>query len=147
MKDTCKLVIMVFILVICILLTFLAGCKTKYIATEPQVVEVPKIEHHYNNTIRVDSIFQRDSVLIYQMGDTIYHNTVHNYYHETTIRDTVQNTDTITNVVKVPTPYPVEKELTKWQKVKMDVGAIAFGAILLALLVLVGCLVKKKIVH
>ena len=30
-------------------------------------------------------------------------------------------------------PYPVEKELSRWQKLKMDVGGIAIVVVLLAL--------------
>ena len=146
MKDTCKLVILALILVICILLTFLTGCKTRYIATEPQIVEVPRIEHHYQNTTSIDTIFQKDSVTIFQKGDTIYHNTVHNYYHTSHKTDTVNTTDTITVVKKVNVPYPVEKELTSFQKTKMDVGGfVIWGFGILSIVTIIAFVFRNKI--
>lgn len=146
MKDTCKLVILALILVICILITFLTGCKTRYIATEPQIVEVPRIEHHYQNTTSIDTIFQRDSIMIYQLGDTIYHNTVHNYYHTSHKTDTVNHTDTITVVKKVNVPYPVPVELSAWQKTKIDVGGfVIWGFGILSVVGIIAFVFRKKI--
>jgi len=48
---------------------------------------------------------------------------------------------TVTKEVKVP--YPVEKELTTWQQVKLELGGWAFGLILTAALIIVCCLVYK----
>lgn len=48
---------------------------------------------------------------------------------------------TVTKEVKVP--YPVDKELTTWQQVKLELGGWAFGLILTAALIIVCCLVYK----
>lgn len=48
---------------------------------------------------------------------------------------------TVTKEVKVP--YPVEKELTTWQQVKLELGGWAFGLILTEALIIVCCLVYK----
>lgn len=49
---------------------------------------------------------------------------------------------TVTKEVKVP--YPVEKELTRWQQMKLELGGWAFGIIITAALIIVGLLVYKS---
>ena len=48
---------------------------------------------------------------------------------------------TVTKEVKVP--YPVEKELTKWQKLCVNVGRWAIGIVIITILVVVGRMVYK----
>ena len=48
---------------------------------------------------------------------------------------------TVTKEVKVP--YPVEKELTKWQKLCINVGGWAIGIVIITILVVVGRMVYK----
>lgn len=51
----------------------------------------------------------------------------------------------VTKEVKVP--YPVEKELTRWQQMKLELGGWAFGIIITAALIIVGWLIymsRKK---
>lgn len=49
---------------------------------------------------------------------------------------------TVTKEVKVP--YPVEKELTRWQQMKLELGGWAFGIIITAALIIVGWLVYRS---
>lgn len=49
---------------------------------------------------------------------------------------------TVTKEVKVP--YPVEKELTRWQQMKLELGGWAFGIIIAFALIIVGWLVCKS---
>ena len=49
---------------------------------------------------------------------------------------------TVTKEVKVP--YPVEKELTRWQQLKLELGGWAFGIIITAALIFVVWLVYKS---
>ena len=49
---------------------------------------------------------------------------------------------TVTKEVKVP--YPVEKELTRWQQMKLELGGWAFGIIIAFALIIVGWLVYKS---
>ena len=46
---------------------------------------------------------------------------------------------TVTKEVKVP--YPVEKELTRWQQIKLELGGWAFGIIIAFALIIVGWLI------
>lgn len=48
---------------------------------------------------------------------------------------------TVTKEVQVP--YPVEKELTKWQKFRMDFGGWAIGTVIVTVLVVVGWMVYE----
>ena len=48
---------------------------------------------------------------------------------------------TVTKEVQVP--YPVEKELTKWQKFRIDFGGWAIGIVIITVLVVVGRMVYK----
>ena len=49
---------------------------------------------------------------------------------------------TVTKEVKVP--YPVEKELTRWQQMKLELGGWAFGIIITAALITVGWLIYRS---
>lgn len=48
---------------------------------------------------------------------------------------------TVTKEVKVP--YPVEKELTKWQQFRLDFGGWAIGIVIITILIGVGIMVYK----
>lgn len=48
---------------------------------------------------------------------------------------------TVTKEVQVP--YPVEKELTRWQKLCINVGGWAIGIVIITILVVVGIMVYK----
>lgn len=49
---------------------------------------------------------------------------------------------TVTKEVKVP--YPVEKDLTRWQQMKLELGGWAFGIIIAFSLIIVGWLVYRS---
>lgn len=46
--------------------------------------------------------------------------------------------------VEVPKPYPVEKDLTKWQRIKIEFGGWAFGIIVAWVLVAAGKCVYRR---
>ena len=45
---------------------------------------------------------------------------------------------------KEKVPYPVEKELTRWQQMKLELGGWAFGTIIAFSLIIVGLIVYKS---
>lgn len=49
---------------------------------------------------------------------------------------------TVTKEVKMP--YPVEKELTRWQQMKLELGGWAFGIIIAFALIIIGWLIYKS---
>ncbi|WP_080902968.1 hypothetical protein [Parabacteroides sp. Marseille-P3160] len=96
-------------------LAMFSGCRSiKYVPVE-------SVRTEYKDKIQRDSIYQLDSVRVYQLGDTVYFNKYKYIYRYNTVRDSVYIRDSI------QVPFPVEKELTRWQKTKMDFGGWAMG--------------------
>lgn len=95
-------------LLLCVLITLLCGCKTKYVA-------VP--EYHYKDSVsvrwRTDSVWLHDSVYVSveTKGDTVcLTKSVTKYkYRDRTLRDTVSV------VRRDSVPYPVEKRVTEYK--------------------------------
>jgi hypothetical protein len=120
--------------IICLLLSMCA-CKTQYKVVEvPRVVTQTNVEHR-TNIVR-DTLLRRDSVIIVQRGDTVYHETWHHLQaiNRTYIADTVR--DTIPQIVTVTKTEvkEVEKKLTKWQRIKMNLGGWLLAAVALLLI-------------
>ena len=94
------------------ILSVFAGCKTKTV-----LVPVDRIKIEYRDRLRIDSVYNRDTVNIYERGDTVYMQTIK--WRERFKFDTV-------SVVKVDSiPYPVEvvtevNKLTKWQRWRLN---------------------------
>lgn len=116
-----------------ILLLCLASCKTEKVITE--VVEVPKVSIVEKHDTLTDSVYQHDSIIVFQRGDTVYKETIRYKYRDKVLKKNSNTIDTITKVQKVPVPYEVkvEKQLTKIQKAE-----IAIGKTLILLLALAG---------
>ena len=118
----------------------LAACTT------PQYVAVPEYHTEYitkrDSVLTHDTLITKDSVLVYCKGDTIYK-------EKYALRDRLKyvyraSTDTLIKTDSVRVAYPVEAQLSKWQKMKMTIGGwcvvalatlLAAGAVWLALLV------------
>jgi hypothetical protein len=94
------------------ILSVFTGCKTKTV-----LVPVEKVKIEYKDRLRVDSVYNRDTVNIYERGDTVYLQTIkwrERFKFDTVI---VVRTDSI--------PYPVEvvrevNVLTKWQRLRLN---------------------------
>ena len=50
----------------------------------------------------------------------------------------------ISRTDSIQVPYPIEKQLTKWQSMKLELGGWALGIIIVFILVLIGRYVKQK---
>lgn len=108
-----------------ILLAF-TGCKTK------EYIKIPSVRTEYvcrtDTFAKLDSIYMKDSVYVFQKGDTIFHNKVvyrdryHNIYKVKT--DTIIKRDSVA----------IERRLTKNEQRLMSLGRcyIAFLFILAA---------------
>lgn len=125
---------MLSILLALLWLLCLTGCKTV------KVVPVPEYHTLYKTRVdtvqRWDSVYFRDSVYIATKGDTVYMTKTHwrerfrNVYHT--------KTDTVLQRDSIPVPYPMEKQLTKWEQWKMDLGGWAIGlAVAFVILVII----------
>lgn len=103
-------------------------------------VETVKRDSLYINKLVRDSVFVKDSVMVVK-GDTV---TEYRYRY---VYKYVGKTDTlyVEKVDTVNVPYPVEKQLSKWERIKMDAGGYALFAIIITVLVTVGRLVYKLV--
>lgn len=50
----------------------------------------------------------------------------------------------VTKADSIPVPYPVERELTSWEKTKMELGGWAFGGLIVAVIAVVWLVFKKR---
>ena len=116
----------------------LGGCKTKY-------VSVPEIHTEYitrvDTTVRKDSVYLKDSVYVERKGDTLYVN-------KTLYRDRYHNiykvkNDTVVKRDSVNEAYPVEKEMSRSERLFLSMGKF-FAALVIALLFVIGVNLYKR---
>ena len=108
-----KILLIVFIIMV------VSSCKTRTI-----IQEVEKVKIEYRDRVKVDSIYNSDTTLIFSKGDTIHFETIKWRNKYQFIRDSVVLIDSI--------PYPVEvveyvNKLTKWQKWRLQALNILGG--------------------
>lgn len=111
------------IIVLILLAIMLYGCKSiQYVP-----VETIKRDTTYISQIKIDSIYHRDSIYVEHKGDTVYLSKYKYLYKYIEKHDTLwrEKTDTIQVV------YPIEAQLTKWQKIKINMGEYLIAAIVL----------------
>ncbi len=110
------------ILIIILLTSAISSCRSvKYVPVETASIDTV----YLNRTLR-DSVRLVDSVYIKERGDTVWMERVRHLYRDRTLRDTVY----VSRTDSVRVPYPVERELTPWQRVKMEAGGCAMAAVL-----------------
>ena len=121
------------------MLVALCGCKaTEYVPVESMVVRTDTV---YSAKFRVDSVIMRDSVLVVQKGDTLIVSKVRDRWRDRVVRDTVYRS--ASDTVRVRETYPVERELTRWQRARLDLGTVALGGIAVALCVAVAWVIRR----
>lgn len=113
----------------------LSGCRT----IEYYPVETVRTDTVYVNRLAVDSVMVRDSIYIHEKGDTILEHRYHYIYRYKDRVDTLYLASRDT----VSVPYPVEKELTRWQSFKVDYGGWAIGAVFGFVLIVFGSIFYK----
>ena len=98
-------------------LTTIISCTTT------KIVEVPveTIKTEYIEQVKYDSIYSKDSIYIMQKGDTIYNNKVQYLYKYKYLRDTVNVTDTIPQIITVKDVQYIN-QLYTWQKILIVIG-------------------------
>lgn len=113
-----------------------AICSCRSVKYVP--VETVKHDSIYLSQIKKDSIYVKDSVLIIK-GDTVVE------YRYKYIYQYKDRTDTlyVTKTDSVLVPYPVEKELTRWQQTKLELGGWAFGMVIAFALIIIGWMIYR----
>lgn len=112
------------------------GCKS----IEYVPVESVRTEYKDREIIKVQTDTINNTRIVWIKGDTIVDIRERIKTRVVEIHDTTE----IVKVDSVRVPYPVEKELTKWQQIKMDFGGMAFGAIALVLIAFVLWLLVRR---
>lgn len=136
------------------MLLSLCACKT-----QTKVVQVPAYVHDtttvYRYQVRHDTLhsYTRDSVYMYVKGDTVYHNAVRIVDNSRVVYrcDTVHSNKVVERPVTITKTEikEVEKQLTKWQRLKMSLGGWLLAAVALLLIGggVYGILKVKKIIR
>ena len=120
MRELARIITLIF------LATILYSCKSiQYVP-----VETTKRDTTYLSQTKIDSIYHRDSIYVEHKGDTVYLSKYKYLYKYTEKRDTLwrEKVDTI------QVAYPVEAQLTKWQKIKINMGEYLITAIALIIM-------------
>lgn len=125
---------LIYITMLLTLATCFVSCRTQYVP-----VETVRTEYKTRDSIRFDSIYQRDSIYMLVKGDTIYQYKYKYLYRYLT----TNRTDTILKTDSIQIPYPVERQLNRWQSIKMELGGWAFGIIILFTLIIIGQIIFK----
>lgn len=120
MRELARIITLIF------LATILYSCKSiQYVP-----VETTKRDTTYLSQTKIDSIYHRDSIYVERKGDTVYLSKYKYLYKYTERHDTLwrEKVDTI------QVTYPVEARLTKWQKIKINIGEYLITAIALVII-------------
>lgn len=120
MRELTRIITLIF------LATILYSCKSiQYVP-----VETTKRDTTYLSQTKIDSIYHRDSIYVERKGDTMYLSKYKYLYKYIEKHDTLwrEKVDT------VRVAYPVEAQLTKWQKIKIDIGEYLITAIALVII-------------
>ena len=125
----------IFLLYLLALFCLLCGCR------QTQYVPVVTILHDsiYLTQTHRDSILRYDSVYVADKGDTVWLEKYKYVYRDRWRTDTLVSVRTDT----VSVPVSVEKELSKWQRVKIEAGGYAIVVGALAVLAVIVWLVRK----
>lgn len=110
------------------------SCRIQYVP-----VETVRTEYKTRDSIRIDSMYQQDSVYVLVKGDTVYqykYKYLYKYQY-------LNRTDTVIKVDSIQVPYPVERKLSQWQSIKMELGGWAFGIVILFILIIIGRIVFR----
>lgn len=126
---------LIFTIIIILLTSAICSCRSvQYVP-----VEVIKTDTTYINKVQRDSIYQLDSVYIRDKGDTVLITKTRYLYRDKLIRDTVY----MSRIDSVQVPYPIEKELTRWQQFRLDVGGWAIFLIIIIIFVIAGRIIYR----
>ena len=117
-------------------LMLLQGCKTKYVSV-PEYHNVYVTKH--DTLTKHDSVYQKEFVDRFVKGDTVFLTKTKVDYRYKNIYKTLYRDSIKTDSVRVP--YPVEKKLSRWQGLKMEVGGWAIGVLSVVVLGTIGYII------
>lgn len=114
---------------LCALLLLCACSRKVYVPVQDTVYHTDTL---YRSQLRVDSVYIRDSVAVISLGDTVRVAEYHYRDRTKLLRDTVR--ETAVDTVRVSVPVPVERPLSRRQRLEALAGpcsiALLVGACL-----------------
>lgn len=125
------------VILLLLLLLSSSGCRSiRYVP-----VETVKYDSIYITKHQKDSVYVHDSIYQKEKGDTLIIEKWHTKYIEKQVHDTTY----VERVDSIQVPYPVEKQLTKWQRVKMGAGGWAISLCIVSIIfIILGFIFRKK---
>ena len=123
-------------LLIAILAGLVLGCKPYKVAQRETVIK----DSLYIVQRMIDRVLIRDSVYERHVHDTVYKYNERETVRYISLRDTLY----IEKRDSVSVPYPVERQLTKWEAVRMRLGDILLAVFIAGLLYVVVWLIKRR---
>ena len=114
----------------------LLGCKPYKVAQRETVIK----DSLYIVQRMIDRVLIRDSVYERHVHDTVYKYKERETVRYLAMRDTlyVERRDSVS------VPYPVERELTKWEATRMRLGDISFAVFIAGIIYVVVWLIKRR---
>ena len=112
------------------------GCKPYKVAQRETVIK----DSLYIVQRMIDRVLIRDSVFERQVHDTIYRYRERETVRYLSLRDTLY----IERRDSVSVPYPVERELTKWEAAKMRMGDILLVSVNIVLIYVVIWMIRRR---
>lgn len=121
--------------ILLLILLITASCSTYH-----QPMETVVRDSLYITQRMIDRVLIRDSVFERQVHDTIYRYRERETVRYLSLRDTlyIERGDSVT------VPYPVERELTKWEAARMRMGDILLIIVNIGLIYVVIWLIKRR---
>ena len=123
-------------LLIAILAGLVLGCKPYKVAQRETVIK----DSLYIVQRMIDRVLIRDSVYERHVHDTVYKYKERETVRYLSLRDTLY----IEKRDSVSVPYPGERQLTKWEAVRMRLGDILLAVFIAGLLYVVVWLIKRR---
>ena len=128
------------VLIVLPVLIVLSSCTRKVLV--PVENTVTRTDTLLQTQLRVDSFRQHDSVAVMLKGDTVRIAEYHFRDKVKMVRDTLYKS--VTDTARIAVPCPVERKLTRWERIKQEAGGLAIGALALTVIaVVVVWLIKK----
>ena len=112
------------------------GCKPYKVAQRETVIK----DSLYIVQRMIDRVLIRDSVYERHVHDTVYKYKERETVRYLSLRDTLY----IEKRDSVSVPYPVERQLTKWEAARMRLGDILLAVFIAGLLYVVVWLIKRR---
>lgn len=133
----CSPVALAIVMIFFFVLTVVCSCTTtKYIPVE-------SIRTEYKEKLQRDSIYLKDSIYIREKGDTVFFTKYSTKYVERLRVDSFSKIDSIQVPYPVEVIKKVEKSLTWWQSIKMELGGFSMGILIILLAFLVYKVVRN----